>query len=140
MSNTTLKIEKKDDIIVYDLPEVVTYINNNMLEDIMKIAKNHFVSAFPESRSDRGGGMTNNSASGWAVRQQPYDHPILVKTGHLRDSIHIEGDCIVSDTAYGEYHNDGTNYLPRREFLGQSDALEDKIAKFIEDKLEKLIG
>lgn len=139
MSETKLKIEKKDDILVYDLPEVVTYINDVMLGDIMKIAKDHYVSAFPESPTERGGGRTNNSQNGWAVRQQEYTHPILNKTGNLKNSIHIEDDCIVSETAYGEYHNEGTNILPRREFLGESDELENKIVKFLEDKLERLI-
>ena len=140
MSETKLKIEKKDDILVYDLPEVVTYINNVMLEDIMKIAKDHYVSAFPDTTSQRGGFRTNNSENGWATRQQEYTHPILNKTGNLKNSIRIEGDCIVSDTAYGEYHNEGVEgRLPRREFLGESDELENKIVKFLEDKLERLI-
>lgn len=134
-----LKIEKKDDLLVYDLPEVVKYVNDNMLPDIMDIALNHFLSGFPTSNSELGGGRTNLSQNGWAQRAESYDHPALVKTGRLKNSIHIEGDCIVSETEYGEYHNEGTNTLPRREFLGESDELEEKIAKFIEEKLEALI-
>lgn len=135
-----LKIEKKDDILVYDLPEVVKYVNDNMLPEIMDIALQHYLEGFPTTASERGGGMTNLSQNGWASRQQVYNHPALVKTGHLKNALHIEGDCIVSDTAYGEYHNEGVQgRLPQREFLGESEELENKIVKFLEDKLEALI-
>lgn len=128
------------DFIYNNLLLFVDYINDQMTGDIMKIAKDHYVSAFPESASQRGGGMTNNSENGWATRKQEYTHPILVKTGNLKNSIHIEGDCIVSETAYGEYHNEGVEgRLPRREFLGESDELENKIVKFLEDKIERMI-
>ena len=135
-----LKIEKKDDILVYDLPEVVKYVNDNMLGEIMELALNHYVSGFPTSNTELGGGKTNISQNGWLRRQEDYTHPALVKSGHLKNSLRIENDCIISETEYGEYHNDGVDgRLPQREFLGESDELEDKIVKFLEDKLEALI-
>jgi len=140
MSETKLKIEKKDDILVYDIPEVVKYLNDNMLPEIMDLALNHYLEGFPTSNTELGGGRTNISTNGWVKRQEDYNHPALVKSGRLKNSLKIEGDSIVSETAYGEYHNDGVDgRLPQREFLGESDELENKIVKFIEDKLEALI-
>ena len=138
MSNNALISKTEDGDLQYDLDKVIEYVNDKMLDDIMILAKDHYVSAFPDTTSQRGGFRTNNSENGWAVRTQKYNHPTLVKTGKLKNSIRIEDDYIVSDTEYGEYHNEGTGRLPRREFLGESDELEIKIAKFIEDKLVKL--
>jgi phage gpG-like protein len=139
MSNNALISKTEDGDLQYDLQKVVEYVNDKMLDDIMLLAKDHYVSGFPDTTSQRGGFRTNNSENGWAVRKQQYNHPTLTKTGKLKNSIKIEGDYIVSDTEYGEYHNEGTGRLPRREFLGESEELEIKIAKFIEDKLAFLI-
>jgi len=59
------------------------------------------------------------------------------RTGNLRNSINYRTEparaIVYSDTPYGIYHNDGTDKLPKRQFIGDNPELE----KSIMDKLEK---
>jgi len=65
------------------------------------------------------------------------------RTGNLRNSINYRtqpGVAIVySDTTYGKYHNEGTNKLPKREFVGDSPELERAVTEKLEKELSKII-
>jgi phage gpG-like protein len=58
---------------------------------------------------------------------------ILVKSGRLRRAVansiretRFDRVRLVVDVPYAEYHNDGTDKLPQRRFMGQSAELERK--------------
>ena len=61
--------------------------------------------------------------SPWAPRKKPGDgHPLLIKSGHLRQSISwkLDGDdAVVVGTSqeYAKYHQHGTKKMPARPFL-----------------------
>ena len=65
------------------------------------------------------------------------------RTGNLRNSINYRtepGTAIVySDTPYGVYHNDGTEKLPKRQFMGENPELNKAVMDKLEDELNKII-
>lgn len=105
--------------------------------------KNHFLEGFR-----KGGGQTDRSLRGWQPRKRSSrrntGRAILVDTGQLRRDIKkrvVNSHKIVVGTRnvpYGIYHNNGTDRLPQREFIGESQALERKIKKIIETEIIKL--
>jgi len=123
-----------DDDLLKDIDELIDYTKDEFLEEILELSRDHYVEGF-----DKGGYQTNQSRGGWSRRQDDESHPILEKTGRLRDSIVIQGSQVVSTSPYGVYHNEGTGRLPQREFMGESDELYEKIEKLIEDKFTNLL-
>lgn len=72
-------------------------------------------------------------------------HPILNKTGELKNSIkvlNISSDEVTVGTnkEYGWVHNDGTNEIPQRQFIGDDDKQERAIINLIEDELNNLFN
>lgn len=58
----------------------------------------------------------------WEARQDDLPHPLLRKTGNLYNSIYYEivdnSEVLVDENSgYGQYHNEGTRNIPKREFL-----------------------
>ena len=105
----------------WNLPQVLKAFealkNNDMPLLVGKLAQNHFVSGFRT-----GGGQTDASEGGWkprtskdkSDRRNPNkNRAILVKTGHLRNSIRLmeyKFDRIVIATKgipYASIHNEG---------------------------------
>lgn len=68
--------------------------------------------------------------------------PILTDTSDLGDSPtwSHEGDSVVfsSDVVYAQRHNEGTNGMPKRQFMGPSKQLDKTIADKIERELDKI--
>lgn len=106
--------------------------------------KNHFLLGFR-----RGGRMTDKSRYGWAKRKRndrgnTRRRAILVKTGALRADIKIRQKTfnrIVVGTRnieYAIYHNEGTDRLPQREFIGQSRELDRKVINIIKSEIKFL--
>lgn len=70
---------------------------------------------------------------------------ILVLTGQLRGSI---GHTTLSDTEvsvgtnvlYGKFHQEGTNKMPRRAFLGITDSDQAEVADVIERYIDGLLS
>lgn len=64
---------------------------------------------------------------------------ILVKSGDLARSIHSIHErysaSVGTDIVYGQYHQFGTQNIPKRPFLGVSHADENRILDVIEDYL-----
>ncbi len=62
------------------------------------------------------------------------------RTGNLKRSIKARPEkgsvTIYSDADYATYHNDGTNRIPRRQFLGD----HPEIKCMVKDEIEKAIG
>jgi phage gpG-like protein len=64
---------------------------------------------------------------------------LLVKSGRLRKSIRLNVDGarirIGTSTPYAKYHNEGTNRIPQRKFIGRSKALERRLLRMIKAKI-----
>lgn len=115
-------------------------------------AKNFFVKSFKNQ------GFEYNGIKKWQARKgeigvgglarvkkkSDSSRAILVKTGNLRNSIRVESANmrrikIVSDVDYGKYHNDGTNKLPKRQFIGESETLKRELTDIITKNVKKAL-
>ncbi len=66
---------------------------------------------------------------------------LLVKTDKLRGSIRYKKrgrtTIVFSSKSYGRYHNEGTEHLRKRQFMGRSKALENEIKDIIDQHMEE---
>lgn len=107
-------------------------------------------------------GFTNQSVSKWKEVQRripgtnPYKYPknkdrgrrtrsILVGkgSGRLRRSIRrgytsFSKTVIATDVPYAKYHNEGTDKIPKRQFMGRSKQLDVKVKNTISKELDKI--
>lgn len=64
---------------------------------------------------------------------------LLVKSGRLRKSIRLnvssEKIKIATPTPYAKYHNEGTNKIPARQFLGKSAALTRRLQRMVKARI-----
>ena len=135
---------------------------NNMPKEIGRMAVTHFKHGF-----DTGGGQTDDSIGGWKERKKSNifakndkrrgwvkgaEKPILYDTGALKRSIRLgiaSRNMIriyAKGIVYGRIHNDGLEgnafghrfKMPKRNFLGHSKKLDEKIIYYINTELRKL--
>lgn len=93
----------------------------------------------------RGEGYDVNPGGRWKQRKKPKPKRLMTDTGRLRKSIkgmsRGKVGIVSTDVPYGRYHNEGTDKLPQRKFMGESDILNRKfrkrIIRFIQQSLEK---
>jgi len=102
-----------------------------------KIAVNFFKMNFSKQ------GFQNASLERWRPNKRQSSNQILVKTGQLKNSIKLgrtklDNIEVISDTTYGVYHNEGTDKIPKREFIGNSIELERILTKAIEKDINKI--
>lgn len=105
------------------------------------IAVNHFKNSF------RTGGFTDNSLSKWRPRKNNFEpsRAVLVKSGDLRRSIRIKsnnGNRVVIGTTgvnYARVHNEGGKFIPKRQFIGDSKVMNNKIVRKLARELGNLI-
>lgn len=91
--------------------------------------------------------QTNFAAEGrpaWEERQYQYSHPILDKTGRMRDLAEsstnpanwqhssAEHRLDIKSTDYANYHQQGTSRLPVRKFVQLTNGEEDAAQKLFE--------
>lgn len=114
---------------------------------IGNIAKRHFVQSF------RDGGFTEDALDPWKARKSGDKsdrntgtaRAILVKTGHLRRSIRVRVASFdkIEIGAYGvpyaKFHNSGGGKLPKRKFIGHSNALNKKIQSRINKEIKSIL-
>jgi phage gpG-like protein len=125
-----------------DLNKATKRLKKTLPRKIANIAKNHYLEGFR-----REGRQTDASASGWPARKkkdkQNTRRAILVKTASLKNDVDVRRTTFeeivlgTKDVAYGEYHNEGTEKMPMREFLGDSKKLDRKILKFANTEFDK---
>lgn len=125
-------------------------LKQHLPAQIGNIAKRHFVDSF------RNQGFTDTTLDPWQVRKtkdksdrnrRNADKPraILVKTGHLRNSIRVRVATfnLIEIGAYGvpyaSFHNKGEGKLPKRQFIGRSRSLDMKIQRKINQEIKKII-
>lgn len=109
-------------------------------EKLAKMSAEWFRSGFPESRSDNGGRKTDRSINGWPKRKNEYLYPALNKTGNLKKSVVSVQNSVKTDVYYSSFHNDGTDMLPQRQFIGNSKELDKKCEDMIVDELTKYLN
>lgn len=69
----------------------------------------------------------------------------LFDTGTLFRSIQLSGEGpnerqIGTDVSYGIFHQFGTRYLPKREFLGFNQGDADLVTRFLKKKIERIFS
>lgn len=109
-------------------------------EELAKFSAEWFKSGFPESRQDNGGRKTDASKGGWKPRKKEYLYPALNKTGNLKKSVVGVKNEVKTDVYYASFHNDGTDKLPQRQFIGNSKELDRKCIDVITDRLTKYLN
>jgi hypothetical protein len=72
-------------------------------------------------------------------------HPLLVKTGKLRSDLQNsikdvtpDGYTIEVDNPYGVYHNEGTEHLPKRQFIGEDGELSKEQEQIIKTHVNRI--
>ena len=116
-----------------------TTLENAMVE-IGNSAKSFFVENFRKQ------GFDDKSVERWQPRKKAdkrAGRAILVKTGDLRRSI-IRNPAnraalsvkISTDLVYAARHNDGLKGMPKRQFIGDSYNLNERIKKIIVKRLD----
>lgn len=82
----------------------------------------------------------------WKELKKPTDRRKLVKTGRMRQSIRVLKRSsryiqVGTDVPYAQYHNEGSKYIPKRQFIGKSRQLnrinEKTINRFVKDSMRK---
>jgi len=111
------------------------------------MAKRHFVEGF------RKGGFTDINFDPWKERKRKDKsdrntgtrRAILVKTGHLRNSIRVRiaNFNLIEIGAYGVpyavFHNTGAGKMPKRQFIGESATLSKKIKLRINKEFKSIL-
>lgn len=105
-------------------------------------AKTHYVRGFRT-----GGKQTDASIGGWAPRKKKSRNKtrraILVRTGQLFGDVDVRSASMkriilgTHSTNYASYHNEGTENMPKREFLGPSRKLDVKLMRIINKEFKK---
>lgn len=117
------------------------------------IGYNHFVRSFANQ------GFTDSTLEKWKPRKRDSrlergkpNRAILVKSGRLRRSLRRQklgkyGVVILTDVPYAKIHNDGLmgrawgKYpfkMPKRQFMGPSRIMNDKISRMIDRSIKKV--
>ena len=114
---------------------------NRALTQISKKISDRSLRFFKENYRKQG--FWDRSFRKWKSRKDSKPHPILYKSGKLFRSIRVKSRSafkiiISSDTAYGSFHNKGTQKLPKRQFLGNSAELTRQHLKIIDKEMKKL--
>lgn len=95
----------------------------------------------------RAQGFVDETVDPWKARKAPEkrkgSRAILVKSGHLRNSIRVLGtprDTVIIGTRgvkYAKRHNEGLSKMPKRQFVGNSRLLEGRIHKLIDRNIKR---
>ena len=146
------------DAYIISLPAEAEVVIKDLRMKIGKMATDHFTENFQEE------GFVNASLEPWKdvkrrsdprVRGARSSRKILTgDTGNLGRSITYEvgpGEnqvTVFSDTPYASAHNEGTTSagrghsttIPKRQFIGDSEKLNDRIHDKIEEEMGKVLG
>jgi phage gpG-like protein len=124
-----------------------------MVNEMGVMAVNHFTKSFANQGFDDNGikrwQPRKNEISGGIGRTRKRDkgsRAILVKTGNLRKSLrkHRSGLFAVTITSsgtaarYANVHNEGIGRMPKRQFVGYSSNLNNKIIKRLDKRIQRV--
>lgn len=107
--------------------------------EVARKAENQFKENF------RQGGFIDDYLQKWTPRKNADPgRAILVKSGRLKRGIkaapgeNFTRIDISNDVPYAKYHNEGTDKLPQRKFIGESKALNRKIKEAVVRSVMKI--
>jgi phage gpG-like protein len=115
--------------------------NIDLSLDLANTAKTEFMSNFKNQGVD---------GQKWKPRKNNKDagRNLLVKTGRLRRDVsnsvsagHKNSNLsytLIVNNPYASYNNEGTNKMPKRQFVGMTKTLNDKLLKKISQRLNKI--
>jgi phage gpG-like protein len=104
-------------------------------------AQNFFVESF-QKEAWRNGGVYK-----WKVRKGNKDpeRALLVKTARMKRAVassirnaSMDSIRLVVDVPYAEYHNEGTDNIPKRQFMGDSKDLRVQQVKKLHQMIDKI--
>jgi phage gpG-like protein len=121
-----------------DLKKRLEKILSDIPEDVATIAEDHFLESYHNE------GFTDKKLTKWRERKNDdgRGRRLLVKSGDLRRSVEAEVVSkehvrITANTPYAERHNEGLGGMPERKFIGESEALNEKIKEHIQEEILK---
>jgi phage gpG-like protein len=119
---------------------------------IGETAKNFFQDNFKKQGFDDNGvkrwqarkGQVSFNGLARVSKKSESGRAILVKTGDLRNSIRVKSASmrkivIATDLDYSKIHNDGSNKMPQRQFIGESANLNKKIVELISTNIKNAL-
>ena len=97
-----------------------------------------FLNLFKKEESPEGKAWAPRKVDGDGARSGR--RSLLVKSGRLRKSIRLtrvtsNSVAIGTNVPYGKYHNEGTERLPQRQFIGKSAELTRRLQRMIKAKI-----
>ncbi len=135
--------------------EIQTFVDVNLPDFVGTEAVNHFKENFENE------GFTDATNQPWQEVKRRVNprtrgvrriNKILHDSGELKESITYKTETgrvvISSDKPYAAAHNEGTSTagrgrstkIPKRQFIGHSQKLDEKIQKEIEEGLDKILN
>ncbi len=116
---------------------------------LAEVGRDFFIREFDEAKWDKEKWpeVQRNISGTDANKYNKYaGNPPLVNTGELRQAL---VDCIKEkawnkikwevDSEYASYHNEGTEKIPKRQFIGESYELNKLLAKTLEQEIVKIV-
>ena len=149
--NIDVKVDTSQfDRILSDFPMAFERAKTQALKDIGAAVVSRATQAFrsppmrpsPWAPRKKSYIVTVNKKTGKKTKQLD-DHPLLIKSGALRQSIFwfkVHGDdrvTIMSDKKYAKYHQTGTKHMPARPFLPID--RDGKLVPQMQRKIEKIV-
>jgi phage gpG-like protein len=97
-----------------------------------------FLNLFKQEQSPEGKPWSPRKGNGDGARSSR--RSLLVKSGRLRKSIRLtrvtsNSASIGTNVSYAKYHNEGTERLPQRQFIGKSAELTRRLQRMIKAKI-----
>lgn len=101
-------------------------------------ALKYFMAGYKKEQTPEGKPWKPRQANGSGSRRTR--RGLLVKSGRLRKSIRLtkitsERVTIGTNVPYAKYHNQGTDKLPQRKFIGKSAALQRRLERMVKIKI-----
>lgn len=85
--------------------------------------------------------QTEENKGPWKPRKDNQPHPLLRKTGRMRSGFQFrsnsKGFSIKNNVDYSGYHEEGTEFMPRRSALNPE--VSKKIDKIVEDEIDNML-
>lgn len=121
---------------------------HNLRLSMMRAVANNSMNFFKVKNFDAQGFIgAPGHVDRWAPRKSPRDNEgrkILVKTGAGRQSIRVvyvtvQRAIIRAEVPYMNYHNEGTPDMPKRQFMGNSEALNAENMRIITRYMKRIL-
>jgi phage gpG-like protein len=123
-------------------PEEIVRRFNTVKRRVPRIVGTTAVEFFKENF--RRQGFVDQGLEAWPPRQDGNnDRALLIKSGRLRRSIRVlranrNAVQVGTNVPYAKYHNQGTQHLPQRQFIGRSAGLRKRLARELRDLFQSL--